>query len=185
MSNQSPKPQRFLIASACVASVLLSAAPVFAQGMMGRNYGYAPTATAPTSADASATAQDEAAGKAIWERLQAKQASCADLKDDDFDKLGDYFMGLMMGSAHAVMNAQMQSRLGEAGERQMHVVMGKRLSGCDTNAAYPQGYGLSSMMGGYGGYPATDVGYWITNGLVWILLALGIFALAKLILKRK
>ncbi len=182
---------------AAAAGSLLIAAPAFAQGMMG-SYDYGATV------DATQTAQDEAAGKAIWERLQAKQASCADLKDEDFDKLGDYYMGLMTGSGHAAMDAMMKSRLGDAGESQMHVVMGKRLSGCDLSAQYPsQGYGYLSMMGGYGwpmmgpgmmgwygGYSGSGavgaaVVSWVTTALVWALLLLAIAALAKWISKPK
>src|SRR3989339_2047081 len=82
---------------------------------------------------------DEAAGKAVWDKLQNKQVVCKDLKDDDFDVLGDFFMGNMMGSNYAYMNQLMTQRLGENGEKQMHITMGKRLSGCDTNASFPQG----------------------------------------------
>ena len=119
-------------------------------GAQGANMMNAASGTAVTSsADTAATAQDEAAGKAIWEKLQNKTTACADLKDDDFDVLGDYFMGNMMGGSHAQMNAVMKSRLGDDGEKQMHIAMGKRLSGCDTSAAFPAGSeNLMPMMGG-------------------------------------
>src|SRR3989344_6461094 len=53
------------------------------------------------------TAEEEAEGKAVWEKLQAKQISCADLADEDFEALGEYFMGVMLGDAHAAMNEMM------------------------------------------------------------------------------
>lgn len=203
-----------VVAAVSVFGSLL-ALPVSAQGMMGWNGGYA-APQAVTSADQ--TAQDEAAGQAVYDRLRSGQAKCTDLKDEDFDVLGDYYMGLMMGASHAAMNQALTARLGADGETQVHVSMGKRLSGCDPKAALPAGYGYMPMMGGYGGsapvgygygnagprmmgarwYGAygptmmagriaignSDLGYWISMGLVWILLGLGIFALAKWILKR-
>src|SRR3990167_9403238 len=46
-------------------------------------------------------------------------------------------MGQMAGDSHAAMNAMMIQAHGEDGEEQIHIVMGKRLSGCDTSAAFP------------------------------------------------
>ncbi len=92
------------------------------------------------------------AGQAVWNKLQDKQVSCKNLKDDDFDKLGNFFMGSMMGSSDDYIDQLMTQRLGQDGEKQMHIVMGKRLSGCDTNAAFPQGAEyFMPMMGGFGG----------------------------------
>lgn len=116
---------------------------VYAQGMMG---GF----TNPSPAD-STTAKDEAAGKAVWDKLQNKQVRCSQLTDDDFDVLGDFFMGNMMGSNHDSMNQLMAQRLGDNGEKQMHIAMGKRLSGCQTNATFPKGAGYFSPMMGFSG----------------------------------
>lgn len=127
---------------------------------------------------------DEVAGKAVWDKLQNKQISCSNLKDDDFDVLGDFFMGNMMGSSHAYMNQLMTQRLGENGEKQMHIVMGKRLSGCVTNASLPQGAGYfvpmmgwGGMMGGnwnqsWGGGGGSMMGntWGIFGGLTWFLI---------------
>lgn len=185
-----------LALAAAVAGSLLLAAPALAQGMMGW-YGNG-------GGDASRIAAEEASGKAVWDRLQSKQISCGDLRDDDFEVLGDYFMGLMMGSAHASMDAAMDARLGTSGNTQMHVAMGKRMSGCDTSASYPQG-GAFPMMGAYGGgmmgwagtnggygWPAAGAWTWlhvlacvITVALVWTALVLSIIALAKWIGKQK
>ncbi len=128
-------------------SLFMFATPVSAQ-MMG-NFA-SPT---PATQTQSQTAQDEAAGKAVWDKLQGQQVTCANLKDDDFDVLGDFFMGNMMGANHDSMNQMMVQRLGADGEKQMHISLGKRLSGCDVNATLPQGgsyfapmMGLSSGM---------------------------------------
>lgn len=94
------------------------------------------------------TFEAEAEGKKVWDALQAKEKTCADLNDDDFEFLGEYYMGQMAGESHAAMNQMMISMMGEDGEEQMHAVMGKRLSGCDTSAAYPtDGSGFLPMMG--------------------------------------
>src|SRR3989344_6541629 len=105
----------------------------FAQGMMGNT----------TTVSDGHTAREEAEGKAIWGKLQTKELTCKDLSDDNFETLGEYFMGQMIGDFHEAMNNMMIQMMDEKGEKQMHVVMGKRLSGCDTSAAFPsQGIGF-------------------------------------------
>lgn len=53
-----------------------------------------------------------------------------------------------MGSSHEAMNNMMTQMMGEQGEKQMHIVMGKRLSGCQTDAQLLQGgAGFMPMMG--------------------------------------
>ncbi len=89
------------------------------------------------------TIQGEAAGKEVWQKLQSGQVKCADLSEEDFDVLGEYFMGQMMGDSHAYMNGMMMQAHGEDGEEQIHITMGKRFSGCDTSAT------LSSEWGGW------------------------------------
>ena len=100
------------------------------------------------SAEVSGTAREEAAGKVVWQKLQDKEISCTNLNDGDFQVLGEYYMGQMMGSSHPSMNQLLKQRLGEVGENQMHIAMGKRLSGCDISATYPQGIGPMEMMRG-------------------------------------
>src|SRR3989344_5282765 len=93
------------------------------------------------------TAREEQEGKELWNKLQAKEVACADLNDDQFGVLGEYFMGQMAGESHAAMNAMMIQAHGKDGEEQIHVVMGKRLSGCDTSAAFPaESLGWMPMM---------------------------------------
>ena len=117
---------------------------VSAQGMMGN------TVTVSNGH----TAREEAEGKAVWEKLQTKELACKDLSDDNFGTLGEYFMGQMAGDSHATMNAMMIQTHGEEGEEQIHIVMGKRLSGCDTSAAFPVGSGgwmpmMNMLWGGW------------------------------------
>ncbi len=95
-----------------------------------------------------AATSEETEGKALWDKLRVGQITCNNLADKDFDLLGEYFMGTMMGASHEAMNDRLKQALGDAGESQMHVVLGKRMSGCDTSAAYPAGFsGFMPMMG--------------------------------------
>ncbi len=143
------------------------------------------------------TAREEAEGKAIWEKLQTKELACKDLSDDNLGTLGEYFMGQMMGSSHEAMNNMMIQMMGEKGEEQIHVVMGKRLSGCDTSAAFPsQGVGfmpmMQMMMGGWSspfgsnssnnmmnfGYGFGFLG-WVFMVLWWVIIVVVIVVLVK------
>src|SRR3990172_3245177 len=111
----------------------------FAQGMMGN------TATVSNGH----TAREEAEGKAVWEKFQTKELACKDLSDDNFGTLGEYFMGQMMGSSHEAMNNMMIQMMGEEGEKQMHVAMGKRSSVCDPDVqSSSNGFVFMPMMGG-------------------------------------
>ncbi len=138
-----------------VLGALLVAAPASAQMMDGQMMQAATATNAqasqPTEGEKSA-AEEEAAGKAVWDKLQNKEVQCKDLTDEDFDMLADFFTGNMMGANHEAMNTMMAQRLGEEGEEQMHIAMGKRLSGCDTSAAFPSGSEyFMPMMGGHTG----------------------------------
>ncbi len=195
--------KKFVAAVSLLGSLV--ALPAFAQGMMGGFFRQDADQAAVTE-----TAKDEAAGKAVWERLQSKQSTCADLTDDNFDVLGDYYMGLMMGSRHAAMNESLKARLGENGERQMHINLGKRMSGCNAAAGDATQDNESYSMMGWGGgmmgwsnvgWSAAPYGmmgwsyggwsWWgvlahvVTVGLVWALLILGIVALWKWLAKQK
>src|SRR3989338_5279146 len=100
------------------------------------------------------TLREEQGGKEVWDKLQAKELACENLSEEQFGVLGEYFMGQMAGESHAAMNAMMIQTHGEEGEEQIHIVMGKRLSGCDTSAAFPAGSGvwmpmMNMMWGGW------------------------------------
>lgn len=143
------------------------------------------------------TAREEAEGKAIWEKFQAKEITCEKFTDDEFGALGEYFMGQMMGDAHATMNAMMTQMHGEEGEEQIHVVMGKRLSGCDVTAValgVSEGWMpmVNMMTGGWSspfkfnsannmmnfGYGFGSFG-WIFMILWWVLIIAAVVALVK------
>jgi putative membrane protein len=83
------------------------------------------------------TTREELEGKELWNKLQTKELVCEGLSNEQYGVLGEYFMGTMVGESHATMNAMMIQAHGEDGEEQIHIVMGKRLSGCNTSAAFP------------------------------------------------
>ena len=145
------------------------------------------------------TASEETEGKEIREKLQAKKLECKDLTDGSYAVLGEYFMGQAIGNTqrHAAMNQMMISMMGEKGEEQMHIVMGKRLSGCDASAQVPSnGAGFMPMMRmmggggnpmmGYGGWGNTMGGWggfgilsWLFMIIFWVLIILGAVALVR------
>lgn len=146
------------------------------------------------------TRQGEQKGKEIWDKLQSKQTHCTNLNDTDFGALGEYFMGTMTGDAHAAMNAMMMQMHGEQGEEQIHIVMGKRLSGCDTSAAFPsQSVGWAPMMqmmwgdsaaGQTGmmqwGFPLAGFGivFILLWALYWVLIITAAVLLVRWIIRR-
>ncbi len=171
---------------------VLTVIPVSAQGMMGRFFN---SQTTPT--DQTSTAQDEAKGKEVFDKFQSKQATCQQLTDDDFDVLGDYYMGQMAGStaAHAQMNNRMTQMMGDNAEKQMHIALGKRLSGCNTQAAYSgdSNSGFAPMMG-YGGaagwgmmnYFNGGSGYgWMPILIFWLPLIILVVIFIKWMMGRK
>jgi len=156
-----------------------------AQGMMD---GWAGLPSSVTSDDH--TVREEQEGKEIWEKLQVKELECKNLTDEQYDSLGEYFMGQSIGNTerHAAINQMMTSMMGEEREKQMHIVMGKRLSGCDTSAQTPSnglgfmpmmwmiGGGGNPMMSGWNGFGLLG---WIPMLFLWILLILGVVALLR------
>ncbi len=144
------------------------------------------------------TLREEKEGEELWDKFQAKEIACVDLNDEQFGVLGEYFMGQMMGDSHAAMNAMMIQAHGEEGEEQIHIVMGKRLSGCDTSAVVS---GVSNgwmpmMQMMWGGWSSPLNGDKYTNPMMngfgtfgffgglfmilwWVLIIAGIVALVK------
>lgn len=184
--------KKFLIITLFLVFIMFAPSKISAQNMMG---GWI-SSSSPVVLD-DHTAREEAEGKVIWEKLQKKQLECKNLTDDNYEALGEYFMGQSIGNTqrHAVMNQRMKNMMGEEGEEQMHIAMGKRLSGCDVNAPYPQnGWGLMPMiwmmegggnpMMGYGGW-GNMMGWsfgifgWLFMLIFWAILILGVIALIR------
>lgn len=183
--------KKFIFTFIAMLSVLVFALPIRALAMES------PNNQAVTIDDH--TAREEAEGKEIWEKLQSKQLECQSLTADNYGSLGEYFMGQMVGGSHEAMNTMMERMMGKEGEEQMHVVMGKRLSGCLPGAQFPQGgvgfmpmmwlmgggenpmmgQGWGGMMGGWGGF---GLG-WLSMLLFWGLFILGVIALIRYLTK--
>jgi len=175
----------------------------FAQGMMQGMMGGNDTTISESE---SHTTQGEAEGKGLWEGLQANELGCENLSDEDFHALGMYFMSLMAGDSHEAMDTMMTQMMGEEGEDQMHIAMGKRMSGCDSDAALPQSMpalsgfeGMSgnmmpmmmNMMMGGGNNPmgtfSWGLGSWLVTLTLLVWLVVGVLAaiwLAKQIRKK-
>jgi len=118
--------------------------PVSAQGMMG----FSNTSTDNTAVQSQQ--QEEQEGQKFINKLKNQTSTCSQLTDADFEKIGEYFMGQSIGNTqkHIAMNDMMKRMMGEKGEEQAHQAMGKRLSGCNTTAAFPaQDNGFLPMMG--------------------------------------
>lgn len=81
------------------------------------------------------SAQLERQGAEALRELEAGRVSCAELSDEQFEHIGDYAMGRMMGAT---------------AERQMHEVLGRRFSGCG-GGTLPAGFGRMMMGGRYWG----------------------------------
>ncbi|MGE5041317.1 MAG: hypothetical protein ACM3IJ_00250 [Candidatus Levyibacteriota bacterium] len=155
-------------------------------GMMGGYYGQ-PT---PAQSDLNEEQTMQDTGQKIYQNLQNKTISCKNLSGDDYEKLGEYFMGQSAGSTqnHVYWDQRIQQMMGENGDTQMHIVWGERGSGCFSDAQFPAntpsfinrmmsnqnatGGGVFPMMGwsGYGwnmtgGY----AGFGILGFITWLI----------------
>lgn len=145
-----------------------------------------------SNSDIQAQQKEEQKGKNLFDKLNSKQLTCQKLTSDNFEKIGEYFMGKAIGntSEHVVMNNMIKSMRGQQGEEQMHIAWGERGSGCSVNTSLPfsfmnmmrgggnsmMGYGdWNNMTGGWGG-----LGFgWIFMIIFWILIILGVIALIR------
>jgi len=163
------------------------------------------SSSSPDSATIQSQQQEEQEGKKFLDNLKNKTVTCSQLKDADFEKIGEYFMGQSIGdtSRHISMNGMMKRMMSDKGEEQIHTAWGKRGSAClpagrvsDTSAAFSsQGAGFIPMMqmmrgggnpapalsgvAGMGGWNGFGLLGWIPMLLFWILLILGIVALVR------
>src|SRR3989344_5448083 len=149
--------KKSLLTAIILITLLLTPTSAFAQGMM--------TSSPSSVTYDDHTAREEVEGKEVWDKLQAKQLECKNLTDEQYGAIGEYFMGQAIGDTqrHALMNQMMTNMMGEEGEEQAHVAMGKRLSGCEPDAQVPQsGVGFMPMMWmmGGGGNPMMGYGGW-------------------------
>ncbi len=111
---------------------------------------------------------EEGEGYVIWDKFLDKQITCEELTESDFELIGEYLMGQMMGTRHDAMNTQLEVMLGKEGEEAMHATMAKRLTGCELTAAWPATanpgtMGIMNMMMGGWSPPHSFLGFSGTN----------------------
>jgi len=96
----------------------------------------------------------EERGSDLLSAVENGQTHCADLDPQDFEAIGEFLMGRMLGTpeAHETADGLMAQMMGEAGLARMHQAMGQRLSGCG-QAGSPAGLGIMGIMGMMGGGP--------------------------------
>lgn len=124
---------------------------------------------------------------------------CSQVSDDQFEKLGDAYMGNGITEAQHTAMENMMGGEGSATLKQVHISMGRAYLGCWAHYASP----MAPMMSNYPAhYPAGDtmmnsrrpaadyygefdVRGWITTTLIWALLVSVIFAIWARISKKK
>lgn len=147
----------------------------------------------PDNSEIQAQQQEEQESKKLLDQLKNKAIACQKLTDDNFEKIGEYFMGQAIGdtSRHIAMNNMMKSMMGEQGEEQMHIAWGKRGSGCDNNASFGgmmKGGGFSMM--GYGGMMngfgmmGGSLGFGLLGLITWILIIVVLISLVVYLWKQ-
>jgi hypothetical protein len=97
---------------------------------------------------AASTAQEEQEGSQVLGEFEAGKLSCADAGAEDFERVGEYVMGRMLGStnSHEAMDEVMSRMMGSDNEPQIHEAMGRRFTGCG-GGQLPAGFGR--MMGAF------------------------------------
>lgn len=89
--------------------------------------------------------QEMAQGGMLYQKMQSREMSCANATDQDFELMGEYFMGQTMPMAdHDIMNDRLEAMMGHDGEEMVHANIGRHGSNCDTATASVEG----NMMNG-------------------------------------
>ena len=101
------------------------------------------------AASPAVAATDEQQGADVLDAVESGELDCDQLDATDFEAVGEFVMGRMLGSpgAHEGMDRMMASMMGEGGLERMHEVMGTRFAGCG-NPPLPGAFG--GMMGAMG-----------------------------------
>jgi uncharacterized membrane protein len=108
-------------------------------------------------------------GRELVEKFSRGEIKCQDLTNEDFHSVGEYVMEQIFGgSDHLKINKMIEQIHGKEGEELMHINMGKRYLGCDTNQTrqffmMPMMWGQDMPMMGYW------QGWWNWRG--WNILA--------------
>ena len=155
MTNRFKGIKRSVIIAVGIAPIaLLSFSSGASAQMMGSYQGQNP----PSQSDIKSEEDMQNAGQTIYKNLQSNKTSCDTLSNDDYEKLGEYFMGLSAGSTenHVYWDQRVQQMMGDEGDTQMHIVWGERGSGCRTDATPPAN--TPSFLGGMMDLRPTNTG---------------------------
>lgn len=132
-------------------------------------------------------------GEDIYANLRAGNIKCEDLEGEDFEKLGDYFMGqaLQDEKAHEAMDAHIERMMGQDAERQMHIAWGVRGSDCGNSQEInfnQRGGGIGMMWGNPGMWGGNAAGVGVFLGILWLVTWVSftavLVALARLLWKK-
>jgi hypothetical protein len=95
------------------------------------------------------TSEDEKQGQTIYSNVMGGQVNANQLNNDDLEKVGEYFMGRMVGNTqrHVFMNQIITNMMGESGEEAVHINMGRRYINSYSQTVSPNNNG-SYMIGG-------------------------------------
>ena len=103
---------------------------------------------------------EEQRGADLLTAVERGETDCAELDSADFDAIGEFAMGRMLGGsqAHEAMDEVTTRMMGASGLDRMHEAMGQRFADCGASGP-AAGYGgmmaTAQMMGGLGGPPGT------------------------------
>jgi cobalamin biosynthesis Mg chelatase CobN len=144
------------------------------------------------------TATEQREGELLFQQLQAGTKRCSTLTPDQFERIGEFAMGRMVGSTtrHSEMNAQMRRMMGASGEEQAHQSMGRQFADCGgAGSMMSMGSGMSGtgsgmsgtgsgmsgtgsgmMGGGAEGHAAAANGWRIADTVIVVLLGLILLA---------
>ena len=91
-------------------------------------------------------ADEQRAGAALAQALDAGKRDYKGLSGQDFERIGEYWMGRMLGSTqtHEAMNARMRQMMGPRSEERMHELMGQRYARLATSRRAGRSSGASS-----------------------------------------
>ncbi len=176
---------------------MMPAGQSFSDGWGNYWYGAGRSAEPVQTAELENALQEIYASQAVSDR---NQIDCAKVGDNQFEKLGDAYMGVMIGNdqTHEAMDNMMGGE-GSQSLAEAHINMGRSYLGCWSNynsgpvympMMYAnQGFGGYGMMGGrnygYGGFPMMfGWGGYGTGNMIfmsaWSILAvIGIIAIVK------
>jgi hypothetical protein len=127
--------------------------------------------------------QDIQIGQTLYNSFQKKLLTCSQFTNDDFEKIGEYIMDQRFSSTsqHLQMNEQAKRMMGENGEEQMHIRIGRTVTGCLANL---QGGGFNMMNWAYGGMMGFSNNFFILPFLIQLFVLIDLILVSILLWKR-